>query len=171
MAKDEKQEIRVSTKGESARSFPLASVLHSVEDMERRFERLFSGGLLGRTRQEGSLWDLMEPMMAVRWPSVDLVDRDNEVVVRAEIPGVDKKDLDVSMTDNTLTIKGQMRKETKEEKDQYFRSEIVQGNFSRSVYIPADVDSSKVNAVLKDGVLEITLPKLESSKRRSIKVQ
>ena len=170
MAKDDPQEISISTKGESARRFPLASVLHSVEDMERRLERLFSGGWLGRDRQESSLWDWMEPM-AMRWPSVDLIDRDNEVIVRAEIPGVEKKDLDVSMTDNTLTIKGQMRKEETEEKDQYFRSEIVQGSFSRSVYLPVEVDSSKVNAVLKDGILEITLPKLESSKRRAIKVQ
>ncbi len=81
-----------------------------------------------------------------------------------------KKDLGVSISDNILTVKGQMRREEKEEKDEYFRSEISQGSFSRSIYLPTGVGASKINASLKDGVLEISLPRLEGSRRR-IKVQ
>jgi HSP20 family protein len=109
--------------------------------------------------------------MEVRLPSLDVVDRDNEILVRAEIPGIDKKDLDISLTDNLLTIKGQSSSEKKEEKGDYHRQEISRSSFSRSVMLPGAVDASKASSTLKDGVLELTLPKMETSKRRSIKVQ
>jgi HSP20 family protein len=70
-----------------------------------------------------------------------------------------------------LTLKGKTRREEKVEKDNYFRSEISQGSFLRSVYLPVEVDSDKANAELKDGILEIRLPKVESAKRKSIQVQ
>ena len=107
---------------------------------------------------------------ALRMPNVDVIDRDTEIVVRAEVPGIDKKDLDISLSDNLLTIKGQIRTEKKEEKGDYHRHEISSSSFARSVTLPAAVDTSKANAALKDGVLEINLPKLESSKRRNISI-
>jgi HSP20 family protein len=106
-----------------------------------------------------------------RLPSLDVIDRDNEVFVRAELPGIDKKDLNISLTDNLLTIKGQSSSEKKEEKGDYYRHEISSSSFARSVTIPAIVDSSKTVANLKDGILEITLPKVEASKRRNIAIQ
>jgi len=176
MDKEVKREIKVSGKGKSATSFPLAAITRPFEDMERRFEQMFNRGWM-RPFPERNLWrEMLEPLnrfeqFEMRWPSVDLVDRDNEIVVRAEIPGVVKKDLDVSMSDNMLTIKGQMKHEEKEEKGEYFHSEICQGSFSRCVYLPVGVDTSKISASLKDGVLEVTLRKLESSVRLPIKVQ
>lgn len=107
----------------------------------------------------------------LRAPSLDVIDRDNEVVVRAEVPGIDKKDIDISLTDTLLTIKGESRKESKQEKGDYHRREISTSSFSRSVSLPGSVDASKAVASLKDGVLEVTLPKMEASKRRSIAVQ
>ncbi|MGZ8983592.1 MAG: Hsp20/alpha crystallin family protein [Methylotenera sp.] len=86
-------------------------------------------------------------------------------------PGIDKKDINISLTDNLLTIKGQTSSEKKEEKGDYYRHEISKSSFARSVSMPGAVDSSKTVASLKDGILEITLPKLESSKRRTITVQ
>jgi HSP20 family protein len=106
----------------------------------------------------------------VRVPSLDVVDRDNEVLVRAEIPGIEKKDIDVSLNDNVLTIKGQSSKEEKEEKGDYYRREISSSSFARSVTVPANLDISKTVANLKDGVLEVRLPKVEASKRHSISV-
>jgi len=91
-------------------------------------------------------------------------------VVRAEVPGIDKKDLDISITDNLLTIKGEIRTEKTEEKGDFHRHEISTSSFARSVTLPGPVDASTANAALKDGILEITFPKPESSKRRNISV-
>jgi HSP20 family protein len=104
-------------------------------------------------------------------PKVDIIDRDDEVFIRAELPGVDKKDIDISMTDNTVTIKGETRKEEKEEKGDYFRRETSHGCYTRTLSLPADVNTDKTNATFKDGVLELTMPKIERAKRRNIEVK
>lgn len=103
-------------------------------------------------------------------PKVDVIDRDDEVVVRAEIPGVAKDDLDISVTDNTVTIKGETKRESKEEKGDYYRCEISRGTFARTLPLPANVDSDSAKAKFEDGVLELTIPKVEKAKRRTIKV-
>lgn len=104
-------------------------------------------------------------------PKVDVIDRDDEVLVKAEIPGVDRKDLDISVSEDSLTIKGETRTEEKEEEGEYCRCEISRGSFSRSVALPAAVDGSKARATFKDGMLELTLPKLKVTKRHKIAVQ
>jgi HSP20 family protein len=107
-----------------------------------------------------------------RMPRVDVIDREEDVLVRTEIPGVDKKDLDISMTDNLLTIKGSIGGEPQQTKgEQFHRCEISRGAFSRSISIPANVDSAQARATMKDGVLEIVLPKTEGSRRKTIAVQ
>ncbi len=168
-----KENIPVTTGKESHASG--LSTLHPVADMERVFDRVLDR-FFGQRWPSLARWsnfprvnDLFEEM-EIRLPSLDVVDRDNEILVRAEIPGIDKKDIDISLTDNLLTIKGQSSSEKKEEKGNYHRQEISRSSFARSVTLPGAVDSSKASATLKDGVLEITLPKLESSKRRSINV-
>lgn len=103
-------------------------------------------------------------------PKLDVIDRDDEVLVKAEIPGVSKEDLEISLTGNIITIKGETRREEKEEKGDYYRCEISHGAFSRSVSLPVDVDESRAKTSMKDGVLEIVLPKVEKAKKRSIKV-
>src|SRR3970040_1124865 len=103
-------------------------------------------------------------------PSMDIIDRDNEVVVKVELPGVEKKDLDVSISNDTLTIKGTSGKEHTEEKGDYYRSEIRKGTIARAVSLPQGVDSSKADAKFKDGILELTLPKMTSSTRKTVKI-
>lgn len=156
-------------------SKPVAKTLwpaHPIADMERAFDRFFgrSWPSLWR-RNDVTLFDDVFEFEGMRLPSLDLIDRDADVVVRAEIPGVDKKDLNISLTDNLLTIKGQSSSEKKEEKGDYHRHEISSSSFARSITLPSAVDSAKTVANLKDGVLEITLPKVESSKRKTIAVQ
>jgi HSP20 family protein len=104
-------------------------------------------------------------------PKVDVIERDDEVIVKAELPGVDKKDLDVSVTENSVTIKGTTSHEEKEEKGDYYRCEISRDAYARTVALPSYVDADKAKANFKDGVLELKLPKVEKSKRRSIEIK
>jgi HSP20 family protein len=146
--------------------------LKPIIDMEKAVERFFD-------RRWPSLvsWndlpaeDTLFEFEGLRLPTLDVIDRDNEVLIRAEIPGIEKKDIHISLADNLLTIKGQTKKETEVEKGDYYKHEISNSSFARSVTVPSNVDESKVVANLKDGILEVKLPKIESSKRRSIKVE
>ena len=142
----------------------------SFGDMERWIEDVFPGNWLREHRWGWPGIANLSGGMEARIPNVDVVDRKDEVFIKAELPGIDKDDIEVSMTDNTITIKGTSRKEEKEEKGDYYRCEISQGSFSRSMSLPAEVDINKSEAKFKDGVLELTLPKLERAKRRNIKV-
>ena len=116
-------------------------------------------------------WSVEKVPFEGKIPKVDIIDRDKELVVKAELPGIDKKDLDISVTKNTVTIQGSTSHEEKKEKGDYYRCEISRGSYSRSLSLPADIDEGKVKAKFKDGVLELTLPKLEKAKRRTIKVE
>ncbi|MBI3774048.1 MAG: Hsp20/alpha crystallin family protein, partial [Gammaproteobacteria bacterium] len=93
-----------------------------------------------------------------------------EIEIRAEIPGVDKKDLEITVTEDALTIKGSTRQENKEEKGNYYRSEISGGIFARTLMLPGSVNADKAKTEFKDGVLKLTLPKVEKAKRRTIRV-
>ena len=145
---------------------PAPQVVGPFDDMERWFDDMFSRRWLRPWR-----WQTRLPEgLSLSMPKVDVVDRPNEVVVRAEVPGVDKKDIDVSVSGNMLTIRGETKKEVKEEKGDYYRAELTRGTFSRTLVLPAEVDDSKTKATVKDGMLELTLPKVEKAKRRNIKI-
>lgn len=134
-------------------------------DIDRMFDDFFGRRFLRPLGIERSFPELQTAM-----PSVDVIDRDDEVVVRAAIPGYKKEEVEISVSNSTLTIKGETKKEEKEEKGDYYRCEISQGSFSRIIALPAEVDDSKAKASMKDGMLELTLPKLEKSKRHSISI-
>ena len=103
------------------------------------------------------------------WPAIDVAEKDDAILVRAEVPGCKADDVDISVYNNTLTISGE-KKETKEEKDKgYYYSESSYGSFRRDVTLPAEVDTARVEATCKDGVLNITLPK--AVKTKAVKVQ
>jgi len=143
-------------------------------DMERMFEGFMSRNWLRPFRDFPTLRDLPSlrgGLDLVRAPKVDLVERDNEVVVRAELPGVDKKDLKVSLTDRTVSIQASTRKETKEEKGEYYRREITTGEISRTLTLPSDVDGTAAKAEFKDGLLEIVVPKTVKAKRVDVEVK
>ena len=159
---------------ESSRQFSLDSIISPIEEtIERTFNKFMNRGWFRSSRDERDSFESLSPFdgFSMRWPKIDVVDQDSEVLVRAELPGVNKEDLDVSLSENMLTLRGQTRREQHVEKDNYFRSEISQGSFLRSIYLPVEVDSDNTTASLKDGILEVKLPKIESSKRKSIQVQ
>ena len=143
-------------------------------DMERMFEGFMSRNWLRPFRDFPTLRDfpsLRGSLELPRAPKVDLVERDNEIVVRAELPGVDKKDLKVSLTDRSVSISASTRKETKEEKGEYYRREITSGEISRTLALPSDVDGTAAKAEFKDGLLEIVIPKITKAKRVDVEVK
>lgn len=140
--------------------------LSPFEEMDRWMDQV-SRGLFHPSRWD---WPSM-PQLRTGMPKVDVVDRDNEILIRAEVPGVKKEDLDVTMTDDAVTIKGSTSHEEKEEKGDYYRHEISKGSFSRTVALPSGVNSDKAKTKFKDGVLELTVPKVEKAKRKTIKVE
>ena len=102
-------------------------------------------------------------------PSVDISETDKDVIVQAEIPGIDPKDLDISLNGRLLTIKGEKKSEHEEKKENYHKIERKYGSFSRTLELPVDVDPDKVGATYKDGVLKIVLPKTEAGKKIEVK--
>ncbi len=168
--KTETKELTVR-KGHEVRKAAPALAMSAFDEMERLFERLFPRGWLRPLGWEPLTWHEMAPLFEGGMPKIDVIDRDKDIVVRAEIPGVEKKDLEVSLSENLLTIKGKTGHEMKEEKGDYSRCEMSRGEFTRTIALPAPVLGDKAKAEVKDGVLELTLPKVEESKRMAIKVQ
>lgn len=168
MAQASRQDTVSSGNGQKAQKAVRPQALTPWEEMDRIFEGFFPRGWMHPLRWG---WPLRGEMkdLGIKLPRVDIIDRDDNVLVRAEVPGVDKKDLDVSVNDSTVTIKGSTRREEKEEEGDYFCSEITSGAFART--LPGSVDSAKAKATFKDGVLELILPKVEKSKRHTVRVE
>ena len=130
---------------------PLTSLRH----FEDAFSRLFS-----------------EPQDNRPWaPPVDIYETENELVLKADLPDVELKDLDVRVENQTLTIAGERKFERKDSGKGYHRVERSYGNFARSFSVPNSFDTDKINAGFKNGVLTVTLPKKEAAKPRQIKVE
>lgn len=167
----EKETTTEASKGQQLEKPGPARTPTPWEEMDRMFEGMFPHRWPSPTRWEWPAWGELAMSRQGRMPKVDVVDREAEILVRAELPGVDKKDLEVTLTDNTVTIKASTKHEEKEEKGDYHRCEISRGAFLRTLALPADVDSDKAKATFSDGILELTLPKLEKARKHSVKVE
>ena len=166
MANEKKKESKQEVK-----KVQPAHPLSPFDEMERLFESRFPRGWLRPFDWEWPSWAGKMAPFEGKSPSVDVIDRDDEVVVKAELPGVDKKDLDISVSNNTVTIKGSTSHEEKEEKGDYYRCEMSRGSYSRTLALPAEVDEDKAKAQFKDGILTLSLPKVKKARRRSVKVE
>ncbi len=136
-----------------------------LSELQEDMNRLFDLSLARLPRQ-------LEEVSNAEWlPAVDVIDEKDKLRIKADLPGVDKDNVEINIEDGILTIRGE-RKEEKEEKDKnYYRRECFYGTFERSISLPAEVDIEKAEANYKDGVLEIILPKKEVSKPKQIKVK
>jgi HSP20 family protein len=126
-------------------------------------DRLFEDGLARYPR----LW----PRLGEWELPIDMYQTANEVVVKASVPGLKPEEVDVSITGDTLTIKGEQKEEKEVEEENYIYKERRYGTFSRSMLIPVKVKSDKAEAVFEDGTLTLTLPKAEEVKPKQIKVK
>jgi len=104
-------------------------------------------------------------------PSVDIFEDKNDVVVKAELPGIKKEDIDVTLTDDTISIAGEKKKEEEVEKKNYYWWESSYGSFSRTFTLPAEVQTDKVKTQFKDGILEIRIPKTDEAVKKEKKVK
>jgi HSP20 family protein len=110
--------------------------------------------------------------MTSTWlPAVDVLERDDAFEVKAELPGLKKEQVKITLRDDILTIRGEKKQEPEEEKRQYRRSERSYGMFQRSFTLPASVRHDKIDATFQDGVLTVVLPKSEEAKPRDIEVK
>jgi len=113
-----------------------------------------------------------EPFSMGAWsPTCDIYETENEIVVKAEIPGVKKEDVKLSMLDDVLTLTGERKFEEETKKENYVRVERGYGSFTRSFTLPPSVDAQKISAEFKDGLLEIKLPKLEQAKPKEVEIK
>lgn len=143
-----------------------AGLLIPFEQMEQMFEAMFRNNWQ-------RLWSLGWPAFHefdLQLPKMDVVERDHEIVVKAAVPGMSKKDIDVQVGEASVTIKGSTKHEEKEEKGDYCRSEIRRSSFNRTVALPGQVDGAKAKATFKDGMLELVLPKSDNNKRHSVRI-
>jgi HSP20 family protein len=116
-------------------------------------------------------WKSDEPSATTSWsPAVDIYETDSEIMVQAELPGVDRKDIALQLENNVLTLKGDRRFEKETNQDNYHRIERSYGGFSRAFTIPTIVDEDKIRADYRDGILKIALPKKEQVKAKQIKI-
>ena len=123
----------------------------------------------------------MRPWWPERWfgaregeivaPVLDVYEEKDEIIVKAELPGIDKNQIEVEISDSELILKGENKKEEKIEEKNYYRCERSYGAFRRSVQLPKDVQADKIKASFKNGILEVRLPKTEKAKAKDIKVK
>ena len=145
--------------------------LTPFDQMDRLFDTLFHRGWLRPFHEMWPEWAPFGEPFEFRTPRVDVIDREDEFLVRAELPGVKKKDLQVDLSGQTLTLRAERRHEEKAREGEVYRAEIAQGTFSRSVQLPEAVNGEGAKADFHDGMLEIHLPKAHKSEKRRIEVQ
>jgi len=101
---------------------------------------------------------------------IDILDREKELIVRAELPGVEKDDVEVTISGNRLMIEAEREFEEEEKKESFYRHELGYGDLMRTIALPVDVDVEHIEAELKDGILNIVLPKIRAAERHTVKV-
>jgi len=134
---------------------------HNLSTLQEQVNRLFEGSLpRGSDQSALTTWA----------PAVDIYETENELVLKADLPDVNEKDLDIRIESNILTIKGERKFEEKVKEDNYLRVERTYGSFSRSFSLPSTVDNGSIKADYKNGVLTVELPKRAESKPRQVKI-
>ncbi|MBI3975486.1 MAG: Hsp20/alpha crystallin family protein [Armatimonadetes bacterium] len=130
------------------------------ESMERLFDDFFTRRPAGR------------PLAPAMWePAVEVFETEGEVVFRAEMPGIDPQSVDVTVSEDSLTLKAEARAEAEQKGRNYYRRELRYGAFQRSVALPTSVQTDQAKAAFKNGILEVRIPKAERAKAKTVRVE
>lgn len=140
---------------------PMRELASVRESMNRIFDDAFSRLPSLVPRREEGWWQ----------PSVDVIDRGKEIVVKANVPGIDPKDVEVTVSENVVNIKGQTAQEKEDKGANYYRRERYYGAIQRSIPLDAKVEAEKAKATFKNGVLEVTVPKVEGAEGKQVQVK
>jgi HSP20 family protein len=132
--------------------------------MRERMNALLSDALLRSDQREDNA------AMGLWVPSVDMFDRDDKVVIKAELPGLEKKDINLEINNGVLTLKGERKYDNEVKEENFYRREMCYGKFIRSFTLPAEVDADKIKAEFQNGLLTVEVPKSEERKPKQIKV-
>ncbi|MBD3184280.1 Hsp20 family protein [Candidatus Poribacteria bacterium] len=139
---------------------PTRDVLGIRDEMNRLFDNFFAG-----------LPERRKGLLEGEWaPTIDIAETENEIVVTAELPGITQDDVDITITEDALILKGEKKEEKEVKEKNYHRIERSYGSFQRSVALPAGVVADKAKASYKDGVLHVNIPKSEEAKPKQIKI-
>jgi HSP20 family protein len=141
---------------------PFRNLVTVQDRMNRIFEEAFRGAPRG-TEEEWALGGAWAP-------AVDIYEHEGNLVLKAELPGIDPKDVDVQVENNVLTLRGERKFDSEVKREEYHRVERAYGTFSRSFTLPNVIDTAKIKAEFKDGVLRVTLPQREEAKPKQISI-
>jgi HSP20 family protein len=139
---------------------PFKDLLTLQDRMNRLFDESVRNVKTGDEALSTAIWS----------PAVDIYETDDEVVVKAELPEVNQKDIDIQIESNTLTLRGERKFNKETKKENFHRIERAYGTFSRSFTLPGTIDQERISADYKDGILKISMPKREETKPKQIKV-
>ncbi|KXF75960.1 molecular chaperone Hsp20 [Paramesorhizobium deserti] len=147
----------------------------SLDNLRREVDRLFDNFHPFGWRLPSAALDIEVPKFSrSAWqiaPAMDLVEKDHEYELTAELPGIDEKNIDIKLTNHTLTIKGEKQEEREEKEGDYYLSERRYGSFQRSFRIPEGVDTDKIEASVAKGILTVKLPKTEQAQKADKKIE
>jgi HSP20 family protein len=143
-----------------ARWNPARDLMQMREEMDRLFSQFVRRGDGEEGTWERGIWA----------PPVDIYETDDAFMLKAELPGFSKEDVQIELHDNRLTMRGERKHETEVKEEQYHRRERAYGRFERAFWLPTPVDADKIQATFKDGVLELRLPKSEAAKPKRITI-
>jgi HSP20 family protein len=129
-----------------------------------RMDSLFNDSLFRPDRSEDAV------AMGLWYPSVDMFDKDDKVVIKAELPGLERKDINVEVNNGVLTLRGDRKFNNEVKEENYYRREMSYGKFIRSFTLPAEVDADKISAEFKNGLLTVEVPKSEAHRPKQIAV-
>ncbi|MCU4138567.1 MAG: Small heat shock protein IbpA [Thermodesulfobacteria bacterium] len=139
------------------------TLLRPIQELKKEMDRIWQD-FFGKSL-------LSEKWESIEWiPAVDVSETDNEIIVKVDVPGVKPEDMEISLSDNVLIIKGEKKKEEEEKKENFYRMERYYGSFMRSIQLPCEIEEDKISATYKNGVLKIVLPKKPEEKKKVIKI-
>ena len=159
-----------STPAPSETHHPIMALRHEIDHLFDDFLTGFRRFPFGRRASEVEPFRPFGTKFGMTMPAVDVTEKETGYEISVELPGLDEKDIEVALSDDTLTVKGEKKEETEEKKKDYYLSERRYGAFQRSFQVPAGTDAGKIDAHFKKGVLTINMPKTREARTKVKKI-
>ena len=163
-SREEKRPVRSTTAMQGGNANPFQGLQRFADEMERVF------GDFGLSRRWFNTPSWRETFSQMWTPNVDVFQKDDQLTIRVDLPGLKKEEVSADITDDAIVIQGERRRESEDEREGYYRSERTYGSFCRTIPLPQGAITEEAKATFRDGVLEITLPAPPTSKGRRLEI-